>query len=717
MVNRFLFALFIIICCSIGSTPDAFSLDVIGADSKPDGRWILWYQQPAKVWDCALPIGNGRLGAMIFGGVDRERLQLNDDALWDGYPRDRINPKALEALPKVRQLLFDGKNDEATKLAGETMMGIPSRINSYQTLGDLIIETEPVGDVENYCRSLDLDTGIAVVSYKNDFVNHRRETFSSHPLDAIVLHWEADEPGAISTRLSLKRLDPKEEIQLKDAECLSEGDNLLILRGQINRKHHETGENVGMKFEAHCLVRVHGGSVKNENGVMEIKNADEITALIVSSTNYRGGDPQESCCRQLAAIGDASYSAMREEHVADHRNLFRRVDLELGSSDDEDLPTDVRLENVKKGAHDPQLIATYFQFGRYLMMGCSRPGTMPANLQGLWNHHLNAPWNADYHTNINLQMNYWPTEVANLSECHLPLFDYMESLVESGQRTAKEHYGCRGFVVHHLSDVWGFTTPADGVWGVWPMGAAWTCRHFYEHYLYTGDEKFLEERAYPIMREAALFLLDFLTWSPEGWLVTNPSHSPENSFQKADGKRSMFTYGATMDLEIIHDLFTDCIEASEILDIDEDFRKGLRSTLRLVAPLQISKKDGRLQEWIEDYEEPEPGHRHMSHFYGFPPRSHDHPARNPLVGFGDAQIARISPVSRRRPYWLEPRLDHQLLGSLRRRRKKRLKTFRLYSRNRRSPTFSIAIPRFRSTATLAPARGLRKCSFKVITMN
>ncbi len=596
------------------------TLSIQGTDQKPDGPWMLWYKQPAAIWDHALPVGNGRLGAMVFGGVDRERIQLNDDTLWDGYPRERINPKSLEALPKIRQLLFEGKNDEATKLADDTLLGVPPRILSYQSLGDILIETTPQGTITNYRRSLDLDTGIASTSYKSNYVNYRRDVFASHPQNAIVVRWVADVTACISCRISLKRLNPQNATaSIQDATCLSEGENRLILRGQIQRPHHETGENVGMKFEAQCLAQVVGGTVSNSNGTLEISGADEIVLLLVSATNYRGGNPEASCREQIEAIRKMPFSAMQEEHISDHRNLFRRVDLELGYSENENLPTDERLQKVKEGSHDPQLIATYFQYGRYLLMGSSRPGCMPANLQGLWNHHMEAPWNSDYHTNINLQMNYWPAEVCNLSECHLPLFDYMESLVPSGQKTAKELYGCRGFVVHHLSDVWGFTVPADGVWGIWPVGAAWTCRHFYEHYLYTGDKTFLAERAYPIMREAAFFLLDYLTWSPEGWLVTNPSHSPENSFKKADGTTSMFTYGSTMDLEIIHDLFNNCIEASEILDIDAGFRDGLKTTLRLLAPLQISPKDGRLQEWIQDYEEPEPGHRHMSHFYGLHP--------------------------------------------------------------------------------------------------
>ncbi len=357
----------------------------------------------------------------------------------------------------------------------------------------------------------------------------------------------------------------------------------------------------------------------NRDGVLKIEGADSVLLLIAGATNYRGGDAAEKCAARLRDAIRIPYEQLRAEHLADHRALFRRVSLDLGAGPNATLPTDQRLETLKQGGDDPQLAVLYFQYGRYLLMGSSRPGCLPANLQGLWNEHMNAPWNSDYHTNINLQMNYWPAEVTNLSECHLPLFDYLDALVPSGERTARVHYGARGWVVHHLSDIFGFTAPADGVWGIWPMGAAWLCQHPYEHYLFTGDKDFLAKRAYPLMKGAALFMLDFLVEDPEGRLVTNPSHSPENRFRKADGTESMFTYGATMDLMIVHELFTNCIEAGKTLGIDAAFRADLESALSRLAPLQIAPDDGRLKEWIEDYDEPEPGHRHMSHFYGFHP--------------------------------------------------------------------------------------------------
>ncbi len=588
--------------------PGFIAMDYVGEAAPPEGPWRLWYRQMAQAWTDALPVGNGRLGAMVFGRAVEERIQLNEETVWEGYPRDTTNPKALEVLPEVRRLLFEGKNEEAAELA-KNMMGQPERIKSYQTLGDLILTFPSTQRVANYRRDLDLDTGIASTEYSVDGVTYTREVFASAPHDVIVVRVEAGKPGALSCAVALTRP--------QDAVCISEGPDQLMLDGQVGIRHHETGEIAGLKFAGRLLARIEGGQLRNEGGTMQIEKADAVTLIIAAATNYRGREPLEATAAALANLPE--YGDLREAHVTDHQSLFRRVDLKLGANPAPELPTDARLERIRNGEDDPALAALYFQYGRYLLMGSSRPGCLPANLQGVWNEHINAPWNSDYHTNINIQMNYWPAEAANLSECHLPLFDLMESLVESGERTAQAHYGARGWVVHHLTDIFGFTTPADGVWGIWPMGAAWLAQHPYEHYEFTGDEEFLRERAYPLMKGAALFLLDFLVEGPGGRLVTNPSHSPENRFRKEDGTESMFTYGTTMDLMIIHDLFTNCIEASTILGIDEAFREELESALRRLQSLQISEETGRLQEWIEDYDEPEPGHRHMSHLYGLHP--------------------------------------------------------------------------------------------------
>lgn len=596
---------------SFNTMPGSAWVTFEGECAAPEQPLSLWYREPAHDWNEALPVGNGRLGAMVFGEVLKERLQLNEESVWDGYAQDTTNPKALKALPEVRRLLFEGKNEEASKLAGDTMMGNPMRVNSYQALGDLWITLPMVKSVEEYCRSLDLDTGIVRTCFKAKKAVYTREVFASAPDQVLVARLSADKQGKIDAVLSLTRE--------QDAACVSEGDNTLVLSGQIQRKKPPAWEVVGMHFAARLTALQQGGKLKNKDGQITISDADEVVVMLTGATDYRGGDAKEKCKAILDKAAMKSYEELRTAHIQDHRALFRRVDLNLGLSPNVKLPTNERLMLVRDGAVDPQLVAMYFQYGRYLLMGSSRPGDLPANLQGIWCQHMVAPWNSDYHTNINLQMNYWPVEVANLGECHLPLFDYMDSLVPSGERTAKVHYNACGWVVHHLSDLFGFTTPADGVWGIWPVGAAWLAQHPYEHYLFSGDKEFLEKRAYPLMKGAALFMLDYLVEDPKGRLVTNPSHSPENSFRKADGTTSMFTYGSTMDLEIIHDLFSNCIEASKILDTDIEFRGQLEAALKRLAPLQISAKTGRLQEWIEDYEEPEPGHRHMSHLFGLHP--------------------------------------------------------------------------------------------------
>ena len=574
---------------------------------------VLWYHKPAQAWTDALPVGNGRLGAMVFGGVKQERIQLNEETLWDGGPRDTNNPKALEALPKVQQLLFDDKNEEATQLAGETMLGVPERIKSYQSLGDLFLEFEHDGDPTEYYRELDLDTGIARTTYCHGDVNFSREVFATAVDNLIVIRIESDTVGQLTFDVTMTRE--------QDATVEAIAANILRLDGQC-------GDD-GMHFSAYLQMYFEGGEGHSEGDRLSVQGANAVTLLLAAATSYinqtdASGNPHALCENYLADIETKSYATIRADHIAEHQSLFQRVDLDLGSTDTANLPTDERLEAVKAGASDPELVVLYFQYGRYLMMGSSRPGCLPANLQGIWNEHMNAPWNSDFHTNINLQMNYWVPEICNLSECHLPLFDYMDTLVEPGNRTAKIHYGADGWVVHHLSDVWGFTTPADGIWGISPVGAAWLCEHVWEHYLFGGNKDFLIEQGYPLMKGAARFMLDFLVEAPEGTpfagkLVTNPSHSPENSFLKPDGTRSLFTYAATIDLEIIHELFTNCIACIDVLGEDTEFRAELVSALERLAPLQISEKTGRLQEWVFDYDEPEPGHRHMSHMYALHP--------------------------------------------------------------------------------------------------
>ncbi|HVW58702.1 MAG TPA: glycoside hydrolase family 95 protein [Puia sp.] len=603
---------------------------ISGKGVHPAGQYILWYRQPAKIWEEALPIGNGRLGAMVFGGVADERIQLNESSLWDGYPMDADNPRALQALPEVRRLLFENKNNEAVALASKTMLGTPSRIKPYQSLGELWIET-PLTHAENYVRSLDLSTAIAGVSYTSDSTVYTSESFASVPDQVMVVHMTAGEKKKISFKLTLRRQ--------QDAGCVpgANDKNSLVLKGRLPIKD-STGTPRGIRFAAKVKAIARDGSVTVDGATLTVTGATEVTLYIAGATSYPGLknlakgietsnlDPEKTCSESIRHASARSYQQLKADHIAAHRKLFNRVSIQLPPAEKEDsLPTDELLQKAKEtGSLSPRLIENYFQFGRYLLISSSRPGNLPANLQGLWAWQMNPPWNADFHTNINVQMNYWPAEITNLSELHEPLFDLEEALVKPGERTAAKMYGAKGWVVHHLTDAWGFTAPADGPQGIWPMGAAWLARHPWEHFCYTKDTAFLAQKGYPLMKGAAMFILDFLIKAPEGTacpgkLVTNPSYSPENTFVLPGGGTSVFTYGATMDLEIIHDLLTNCIDACNILKRDHAFKEQCRETLDQLAPIRISSATGRIMEWAEDYKETEPHHRHTSHLYALYP--------------------------------------------------------------------------------------------------
>jgi alpha-L-fucosidase 2 len=596
-----------------------------GADMKflneadaPAEPLTLWYRKPATRWENeALPVGNGRLAAMVFGGVNIERIQMNEETVWDGKPSDFNNPDALGALPEVRKLLFEDKNEEATSLARQKMLGRPYKIKSYQPLCDLILDFEDADEVEGYRRDLDLTTAISRTQYTVDGVEYVREVFVSEPDQAIVVNLKAGRTGKISFTASLAR-------ENDTAVTESAPGNRLILKGKL-----------GIEYEAQLFPVVSGGRVSSRDGELVVKNADEVTLLIAGATSYNSatdisGDATARCEQYLKAVYQKPFAAIRADHIAAHQELFNRVKLNLGTTGAVGLPTDERLRAVKAGGFDPRFEALYFQFGRYLLISSSRPGSLPANLQGKWNQYLHAPWNSDYHFNINFQMNYWPSLTCNLSECALPYYNYVESLVPFGEKTAKVHYGADGWTIHHLSDIFGFTQPADGVHGVWPMGAAWAVRDMMEYVRFTGDQDFLKEHAYPLMKGAAEFMLDFLIEAPEGTpaagkLVTNPSYSPENEFIREDGSQAMFTYAATMDLQIIQDLFSGLKEAGLAIDpsgrFDAEFQQEIQTALDNLQPVQISEKTGRVMEWIEDYQEEDPHHRHTSHLYGLHPGS------------------------------------------------------------------------------------------------
>ena len=611
-------------------------------DTQP-GPLVLWYRQPAAKWVEALPVGNGRLGAMVFGGPDKERLQLNEVSLWSGQPRpDADRPEAYKALPEIRKLLALGEYAEAASMTNKYMTNQGGGFDgaysgSYTSLGDLGLDFGlGKATAADYRRSLDLDTAIARVQYRVNGVGYTREVFSSAPDQVLVVRLAADKPGQLTFTASLTT--PQE------AKAEPAGADTLVMRGQVR--------NGIMKFEARLRAVAEGGKVTAAAEGLRIEGANAATLLLAAGTNhklkypdYKGADPGPQCAKQLAEAAKKPYAALREAHVADYQKFFRRVALDLSPDGNAaSLPTDERLAAVKNGAVDLPLVALYFQFGRYLLISSSRPGSLPANLQGIWGDGLKMPWHCDYHANINVQMNYWPAETTNLAECHLPLVDLTESLVEPGRKTARAYYNSDHWVFHMITNVWGWTAPGWSYgWGFFPAGGAWMCQHLWEHYAFTGDKKYLRQ-VYPVLKECCEFFLDYLVEDSSGKLITSPSTSPENSFKTPDGKRAALCAGAAMDREIIWDLFTNTIEAGEALGADADFRKRLLAARARILPPTIGK-DGRLLEWGTELEEAEPGHRHMSHLFAL------HPSRQITVD-GTPELAAAARKS------LEYRLSH-----------------------------------------------------------
>jgi alpha-L-fucosidase 2 len=581
--------------------------------AEDSSNWLsLWYRQPATNWVEALPVGNGRLGAMIFGGVERERLQLNEDTLWAGGPYDPDNTNALAALPEVRRLIFAGEYDEAAKLTGEKMMAQPLRQMPYETVGDLFLDFPAGGGPENYRRDLNLDTALASVSFRANGTDFKREIFSSPVDQVIVVRLTAGKPGQISFCAGLQTP--------QNASVKIENGDTLVMRGVNGSFSNIVG---ALKFQARVKIIAQGGKISADADKVSVTNADSVTLLIAAATSYRnyrdvGGDPEATVKRQIAAASKKTFDDLRSAHVAGHQKLFRRVQLTLGTDEPLNLPTDERIKNFANG-NDPQLAALYFQFARYLLISSSRPGGQPANLQGIWNDSMNPPWGSKYTININTEMNYWPADTCNLGECVEPLTAMVMDLTKTGARTAKIEYGARGWVAHHNTDLWRASAPIDGPQsGMWPMGGAWLCQDLWEHYQFSGDKKYLE-KIYPAMKGAAQFFLDTLVEEPtHHWLVTCPSLSPENNHPSA--AKASLCAGPTMDLELLRDLFTNCIQAAEILGVDKKFSAQLAATRARLAPLQIGKA-GQLQEWLEDWDmdAPEIHHRHVSHLYGLFP--------------------------------------------------------------------------------------------------
>ena len=582
----------------------------------------LWYKQPATEWTEALPVGNGRMGAMVFGQTGTERIQLNEESLWAGSKINNNNPKALENLGEIREFILQDKLSESTKLADKSLLGTPPRIRSYQILADLYLDFGE-REISNYERELDFETGICRVSYTSNGINYTEEVLASAPDNLIAVHLTASEKEALNLKIRLKR-----EL---DASTVASG-NMLVMSGQIMDEDDPLKGPGGahMRFESQLKAFSSGGSLSCDNNSLLVKDANELTIYITAATDYnlqrlnfdRDIVPASVCERILAKVETESYQSVKQTHLKEYQPMFNRVSFDLGGSGLDTIPTDERLKMVKEGTDDPALTALYFQYGRYLLMGSSRsPGVLPANLQGVWCKDMNAPWNSDFHTNINLQMNYWPAELCNLSETALPLINFLEQIQKPGSITAREMYGAQGWTMHHLTDVFGRTGLMDGTqWGTFPMGGPWMTFPVYRHFEFTGDKNYLRDKAYPIMKGSANFILGYLVEDKQGRLVTAPSNSPENSYYLPGcDEKFKITYGSTIDIQIITELFNNCIEASEILGVDQNFADSLKNVLKRLPAIKISETTGGIQEWINDYKEVEPGHRHMSHLLGLHP--------------------------------------------------------------------------------------------------
>ena len=580
----------------------------------------LWYRKPATQWTEALPLGNGRLGAMVFGDVAHERIQINESSLWGGRPHNYNNPKARDNLERIRDLIFAGRISEAEDLAGHSM-GAPALLMPYQPFCDLRLTCE-TGKIDSYSRHLSLDEACATVAYSAGGIRFRREVIVSHPGQIVAVRLTADRPGQQNISIALASAQP-------GTKTFAEG-NILRLSGRIEPRENParswigSWDEPGLRFAAAARVLAEGGSVAAENGQLTVRGADAVTVLLSGATSFRSyqdidADETGRVHDALAAAEKQTYETLRAAHVQDHQALFHRVKLDLGAQPD--LPTDERIARAAT-TDDPALAALYFQFGRYLLIASSRPGGQPANLQGLWNDQLLPPWGSKYTTNINLQMNYWLAEAGALWETQAPLWDLISDLQKTGSQTAQVHYGAGGWVLHHNTDLWRATAPVDGVWGHWPMGAVWLANQMWDHYRFSLDRTFLQDRAWPAMTGAARFVLDTLVEAPAGSrfaskLVTNPSFSPENTYL-LDGKKAQLTYAATMDIELITELF-DAIDAgSRVLGRDAALREEVRKAQDRLPPLQIGAR-GQLQEWVEDYPEFEPEHRHVSHLWALYP--------------------------------------------------------------------------------------------------
>jgi len=599
----------------------------------PDGSTTMWYEAPAGHFTQSLPLGNGRLGMMVFGGIEKDRIVLNEESMWSGSPAENDRPDAHERLPEIRRLLLEGRNDEAEKLVNQTFTcrgkgsghgrGANVPFGCYQVLGNLWLrfETDPNAAAE-YRRQLDLNTALAEVGYKANGIDYRRQYFTSEPDQVGVIRLTADRGGALTFEIGLDRPERFVTKAVTDDE--------LLMTGQLN----DGQGGGGVRYAARVRVLTSGGNIVSTDNLLTIHDADTATILFAAETDYDGvvprdrkiEDPVAKTAEVIAAATARPYEDMLKDHIADHLRFFDRVSISLGDGKSAGrreavMATDKRIKAFAEGVQDRGLAALYFNFGRYLLISSSRPGTLPANLQGIWAQRIQTPWNGDWHLDINIQMNYWPAEVCALGDCHVPMLKLIDALQEPGRETAKAYYNADGWVAHVITNAWGFTAPGERAsWGSTVSGSGWLCEHLWEHYTFTTDKEYLRW-AYPIMKSSAQFYLDMLITEPtHGWLVTAPSNSPENAFRMKNGTVAHTCMGPTVDMQILRELFGNCIAAAEILGVDEEFRKSLKGKRAKLAPNQVGP-DGRLQEWLEPYEEPDPHHRHISHMYGLYPSS------------------------------------------------------------------------------------------------
>jgi len=594
-----------------------------------DNTLKLWFDAPARAFTESVPLGNGRLGAMLFGGVEDERIVLNESSMWSGSRQEADRKGAAEVLPRLRQLLREGRNDEAEELVNSVFIcqgagsghgrGKDVPYGCYQTLGDLRLRFAG-GTARGYRRELDLQNAVARVEYEIGGVRHTRTAWVSAPDDVIVVHLQ----GRCSFEVALTRAER--------SATVAQGDELLMT-GALN----DGLGGDGVHFAARAKVLTRGGKVRAVKDHLVVEDADEALLLVTAATTYQGfagrntKDAAAASAIDLRKAATKTAEALMRAHVADYRSYFDRVSIDLGTSPAAALPTPQRLD---KAATDPALAALYYQYGRYLLISSSRPGGLPANLQGIWAEELQTPWNGDWHLDVNVQMNYWPAESGALGDLHTPMFALIDSLVEPGAKTARTYYGARGWVAHVITNPWGYTSPGESAgWGATTSGSAWLCQHLWDHYRFTGDRAFLK-RAYPVLSGSARFYADMLIEEPKHkWLVTAPANSPENAFYLPNGKRCCLCMGPAVDMQLLRYLFDACIKASKALNVDAAFRTELEQKRARLAPTRLGS-DGRVMEWLEEYKEQDPHHRHVSHMWGLYPGDEIAPTTSPELAEG-----------------------------------------------------------------------------------